>query len=66
MQKPEKKFNSTMWGDIGIEIKYNRKKPASKKETSHIIKDVKKVGNHFRRGYVLWLNWGGKIFRKPK
>lgn len=56
--KPCKKFNSEdgLPCSIGIEIKYNRKLPA-RNEASNIIKDVKKVANHYSQGYVLWLNW---------
>lgn len=45
---------------IGIEIKFNRRVPASRKERCGIIEDVKKVSD-YKRGYVVWVNWGRAI-----
>jgi hypothetical protein len=47
---------------VGIEIKFNRRYPASK-EKSSILEDVRKAKGH-RKGYVLWLNYDRPISEK--
>lgn len=58
--KPSKAINLSDWKTaIGIEIKFNRSRPAGK-EKSSILKDVRKV-RYNKQGYILWLNWDREI-----
>jgi hypothetical protein len=49
----------SFYTSIGIEIKFNRKRPA-RKEKSNIISDIRKLKGEFF-GYLLWLNWDREI-----
>ena len=59
--KPDKVIDELPYceGTIGIEIKFNRRRPARDGKAS-ILSDIKKAKN-MRRGYVLWLNWAGDM-----
>jgi len=50
---------SSFYTSIGIEIKFNRKRPA-RKEKSNIVNDIKKLRSE-SFGYLLWLNWDREI-----
>jgi hypothetical protein len=52
-------YSALLDNAIGMEIKFDRRDPA-RKEKSNILDDVKKCAG-YRRGYVLWLNWGKPI-----